>query len=149
MLQRPRIAPKIEPGFFDRLRRMLAAAELVTIAEQVAACRDPDDDKFLELAMIGNADAIISGDANLFVAGYFSRHPDHHGRSLRTRPSAVNLDCPSVSDRTNHYAAAAGVADYSGNPPAACCRPKDCKGEIPSGLYFFKLAAAPAFRPNA
>lgn len=64
VLQRPRIAPKIELGFSDRLRRMLAAAELVTIAERVAACRDPDDDK---LAVNGNADAIISGDADLLA----------------------------------------------------------------------------------
>ncbi len=75
VLQRPRIAPKIEPGFFDRLRRMLAAAELVTIAEHVAACRDPDDDKFLELAVNGNADAIISGDADLLALDTFRGIP--------------------------------------------------------------------------
>jgi putative PIN family toxin of toxin-antitoxin system len=75
VLQRPRIAPKIEPGFFDRLRCMLAAAELVTIAEQVAACRDPDDDKFLELAVTGNADAIISGDADLLSLDTFRGIP--------------------------------------------------------------------------
>jgi putative PIN family toxin of toxin-antitoxin system len=75
VLQRPRIAPKIEPGFFDRLRRMLAVAELVTIAEHVAACRDPDDDKFLELAVNGNADAIISGDADLLSLDTFRGIP--------------------------------------------------------------------------
>jgi uncharacterized protein len=75
VLQRPRIAPKIEPGFFDRLRRMLAAADLVTIAEHVAACRDPDDDKFLELAVNGKADVIISGDADLLTLDTFRGIP--------------------------------------------------------------------------
>lgn len=75
VLQRPRIAPKIEQGFSGRLRRMLAAAELVTIAERVAACRDPDDDKFLELAVNGNADAIISGDADLLSLDTFRGIP--------------------------------------------------------------------------
>jgi putative PIN family toxin of toxin-antitoxin system len=67
VLQRPRIAPKVDPAFFDQVRRMLAAAELVPIAERVAACRDPDDDKFLELAMNGTADVNISGDADLLA----------------------------------------------------------------------------------
>ena len=75
VLQRPRIAPKIEPDFSDRLRRMLAAAELVTIAERVAACRDPDDDKFLELAVNGSADVIISGDADLLTLDTFRGIP--------------------------------------------------------------------------
>ncbi len=44
---------------------VLAAAELVTIAERVAACRDPSDDKFLELAVNGKADVIVSGDRDL------------------------------------------------------------------------------------
>ena len=30
-----------------------------------AACRDPKDDKFLELAVNGRADVIVSGDADL------------------------------------------------------------------------------------
>jgi len=75
VMQRPRIAPKIEPDFFGRLRRMLAAAELVPIAERVAACRDPDDDKFLELAVNGNADAIISGDDDLLALDSFRGIP--------------------------------------------------------------------------
>jgi uncharacterized protein len=67
VLQRPRIAPKIAPFFLENLRRVFAAAELATITERVAGCRDPDDDKFLELAVNGHADAIISGDADLLV----------------------------------------------------------------------------------
>ena len=32
---------------------MLAAAELVAITERITACRDPKDDKFLDLAVSG------------------------------------------------------------------------------------------------
>jgi predicted nucleic acid-binding protein len=37
-------------------RRVPAAAEAVTITEPIAACRDPTDDKFLELAVNRRAD---------------------------------------------------------------------------------------------
>jgi putative PIN family toxin of toxin-antitoxin system len=56
VLLRPRIASKIEPSFLDNLRRLFVAAELVTIIEAVSGCRDPDDDKFLELAVNGRAE---------------------------------------------------------------------------------------------
>jgi predicted nucleic acid-binding protein len=54
---------------------MFAAAELVTITERVAACRDPKDDKFLELALNGRADVIVSGDADLLVLDTFRGIP--------------------------------------------------------------------------
>ena len=38
------------PSFRDGVVNMLAAAELLTITQRIAACRDPTDDKFLELA---------------------------------------------------------------------------------------------------
>jgi putative PIN family toxin of toxin-antitoxin system len=50
---------------------MLAAAELVTITEGITACRDPRDDKFLELAVNGRADLIVSGDRDLLVLDPF------------------------------------------------------------------------------
>jgi uncharacterized protein len=40
-------------------------SESVTVAENVAACRDPKDDKFLSLAVAGKADCIITGDSDL------------------------------------------------------------------------------------
>jgi predicted nucleic acid-binding protein len=30
-------------------------------------CRDSDDDKFLETELVGNADAMVSGDSDLLV----------------------------------------------------------------------------------
>ena len=59
VLQRPRIASKITPPFVNGIRRLFAAAELVTITGRVAACRDPKDDKFLELAVNGEADLLV------------------------------------------------------------------------------------------
>jgi putative PIN family toxin of toxin-antitoxin system len=44
------------------LTRLMAAAELVPITKRISACRDPTDDKFLELAVNGHADLIVSGD---------------------------------------------------------------------------------------
>jgi putative PIN family toxin of toxin-antitoxin system len=66
-LARPRLAPLIPPDFRTWLRELLEAAELVSITERVIACRDPKDDKFLELAVNGHADLIVSGDADLLA----------------------------------------------------------------------------------
>jgi uncharacterized protein len=41
----------------------------------VTGCRDPDDDKFLELVVNGHAGAIISGDADLLVLDSFRGIP--------------------------------------------------------------------------
>lgn len=40
-------------------------AELVTVLHAVRACRDPKDDKFIELAVNGAAALIITGDHDL------------------------------------------------------------------------------------
>jgi putative PIN family toxin of toxin-antitoxin system len=74
-LARPRLAPLIPPRFRDWLSEVLAAAELVTITDRITACRDPKDDKFLELAVNGRADLIISGDADLLVLNPFREIP--------------------------------------------------------------------------
>jgi putative PIN family toxin of toxin-antitoxin system len=51
VLQRPRFATLVPALYFDNIRQMLATADLVAITERIAACRDPKDDKFLELAV--------------------------------------------------------------------------------------------------
>ncbi|MGA9864875.1 MAG: putative toxin-antitoxin system toxin component, PIN family [Acetobacteraceae bacterium] len=73
VLRRPRIAEDVAPIFADRLGRIFAAAELVKITEKITGCRDPKDDKFLELAVNGRADVIVSGDADLLVLNAFRR----------------------------------------------------------------------------
>ena len=47
------------------LAKIESAAEFVPIIQLVRACRDPKDDKFLEVALNGRADMIITGDADL------------------------------------------------------------------------------------
>ena len=62
--------PKLEK-YITLERRVKFLAELsqqverVEINQQIRACRDPKDDKFLELAVCGEADYIITGDADL------------------------------------------------------------------------------------
>jgi putative PIN family toxin of toxin-antitoxin system len=47
------------------LQRLGHIAEFVSIIQLVRECRDPKDDKFLEVALNGRADVIITGDARL------------------------------------------------------------------------------------
>ena len=46
-----------------------------TTTERITACRDPKDDKFLELAVNGHADLIVSGDADLLTLNPFQGTP--------------------------------------------------------------------------
>ena len=50
----------------------------VDVSIKVNACRDPKDNKFLELALTGKADCVITGDKDLLVL-----HP-FHGISILT-----------------------------------------------------------------
>ncbi len=75
VLRRPHIAAVTTSSFRGGLVKMLSAAELVTIAERIAACRDPKDDKFLELAVNGKAEMIVSGDADLLALNPFREIP--------------------------------------------------------------------------
>jgi putative PIN family toxin of toxin-antitoxin system len=49
------------------LEALIERAVLVEITETVHECRDPKDDKVLELALNGQAQYIISGDKDLLV----------------------------------------------------------------------------------
>ena len=57
--------------YVSREERMLflaqlgSAAEFVPIIQLVRECTDPKDDKFLEVALNGRADVIITGDVDL------------------------------------------------------------------------------------
>jgi putative PIN family toxin of toxin-antitoxin system len=57
------------------IRSFLAAltreAEWIDVDTRITACRDPKDDKFLELAVSGRATHIISGDADLLAVNPF------------------------------------------------------------------------------
>lgn len=59
--------------YVDRQLRIRLAAEYMTSCEMVSvitkiqACRHPKDDKFLELAVDGRADLILTGDRDLLT----------------------------------------------------------------------------------
>jgi putative PIN family toxin of toxin-antitoxin system len=49
----------------------LKIAEMVEINQTIAICRDPKDDKLLELAISGNAGFLVTGDKDLLVLNPF------------------------------------------------------------------------------
>ena len=53
------------------LVRIAPLVELVASTQVVRACRDPKDDKFLEAAVNGRADVVITGDRDLLVLDPF------------------------------------------------------------------------------
>ncbi len=75
VIARPQLAALIDPAAADWMRKLMAAAEAVAITERIAVCRDATDDKFLELAVNGKADMIVSGDADLLVLNPFRGIP--------------------------------------------------------------------------
>lgn len=48
---------------------------MVPILRQIRACRDPNDDKFLEVAVNGEADLIVSSDQDLLALHPFMDVP--------------------------------------------------------------------------
>jgi putative PIN family toxin of toxin-antitoxin system len=68
VLRRPKLAAYVPPSesrvFLTELARVV---ELVSVTERVELCRDPRDDKFLELALAGRADFLLTGDADLLA----------------------------------------------------------------------------------
>jgi len=51
----------------DFLASLILEAEIVRITEKITACRDPKDNKFLELAISGYANYLLTGDQDLLV----------------------------------------------------------------------------------
>jgi len=53
------------------LAGFVKTVQFVEIEETIKICRDPKDDKYLELAVDGKATCIVSGDADLLVLNPF------------------------------------------------------------------------------
>ena len=75
VIARPYFVTLIAPETRVWLQTLMRRAKLVTVSERIAACRDATDDKFLELAVNGQADLIVSGDADLLVLNPFRDIP--------------------------------------------------------------------------
>lgn len=66
VIRRPKFARYAKPGLSEPyLTNVRLAAEQVNPRTPIRACRDPRDDKFLEVAIHGRADLIITGDGDL------------------------------------------------------------------------------------
>ena len=70
------LSPKFD-GYLSQARReelldrLAPIVEIVEVVQQVRACRDPEDDRFLEAAVNGRADVVITGDEDLLALDPF------------------------------------------------------------------------------
>jgi len=74
VLSRPKFTPYV--SILDRqqfIRLLGRAAEMVPITHKIRVCRDPKDDKFLEVAVNGAANVIITGDKDLLALNPFRK----------------------------------------------------------------------------
>lgn len=68
VLGRPKFDRYVSAAARRRFLAELAGfATPIPILRRIRACRDPRDDKFLELAINGSADAILTGDEDLLA----------------------------------------------------------------------------------
>lgn len=78
VLGRPRMVHKygITTAEIEALCALVVRrGEAVHPTRTIAACRDPKDNKFLELAVAGRADVIVTGDEDLKVLNPFEEIP--------------------------------------------------------------------------
>ena len=66
------LTPEERGAFIEAL---IGRSRFVNPTEEIQACRDPDDDKFLELAVSENATCIVSGDSDLLELDPFRGIP--------------------------------------------------------------------------
>lgn len=59
----------------DFFEMFVLRSEAVITTTRVSDCRDPKDNKFLELAIDGKADYIVTGDKDLLVLNPFRKIP--------------------------------------------------------------------------
>ena len=60
-----------EKSIRDFVTALTRESEWVNVTGPITACRDPKDNKFLELAVSGNATHIVTGDADLLTLNPF------------------------------------------------------------------------------
>ena len=60
---------------WNTIQRISISAIFFSLTEVITACRDPKDDKFLELAISANASCIITGDKDLLILNPFRDIP--------------------------------------------------------------------------
>jgi len=89
VLNRPKFARAIAPARRTlTISRVRHAAVWFEPAVHVGDCRDPKDNKYLELALAAGAEVIVSGDEDLLVL-----HPWRGVRVLRPADYLAFTDC--------------------------------------------------------
>ena len=74
VLARPKFAPYVSIQDRQQFIRLLGrVAVMVPVTHTIRACRDPKDDKFLELAVNGAANVSITGDKDLLALNPFRK----------------------------------------------------------------------------
>jgi putative PIN family toxin of toxin-antitoxin system len=71
------------------VRLLGGISRIVPIVRSVEACRDPDDNKFLDVALAGPSKAIVTGDLDLLALNPF------HGIEIMTPGDALVLLDPT------------------------------------------------------
>jgi putative PIN family toxin of toxin-antitoxin system len=72
VLARPKFNPYVSVRDRQHFIALLGGVvRMVSITHRVAACRDPKDDKFLHVALNGEAQIIVTGDADLLALNPF------------------------------------------------------------------------------
>jgi uncharacterized protein len=72
MLARAQFAPYVKPGSMEPfLKKIQSVGTQIEVRSTISASRDPRDDKFLEVAVHGRADAIVTGDKRLLALNPF------------------------------------------------------------------------------
>lgn len=68
VLRRPKFDKYVsESRRLEFLAALLREAEVIEVVDVVSDCRDPKDNKFLELALSGRGSHIVTGDLDLLV----------------------------------------------------------------------------------
>lgn len=72
VLMRPKfdryVSKEIRESFLEEFKTLCIN---VDVRDRIKVCRDPKDDKYLELAISGKADCIVSGDRDLLIHNPF------------------------------------------------------------------------------
>lgn len=87
-------ADKIE---FSISRSCEIISKWVSITGASLGCRDRDDDKFLETALVGNADYLVTGDKDLPVMSPFCNIPNNATHSVSQEISQDTIISASLS----------------------------------------------------
>lgn len=93
VLRRPKFDRFVLPGKRDRfLAALIREAKHVVPSEIISACRDPKDNKWLELAVAGNSSTLIT---RLTGTQWLSRHNHSYTRRICTVIGRIGID-PNV-----------------------------------------------------